>query len=377
MTPQYDRIAILLSGYKTGGDTRVVLNLIQGFAARGIEIDLILASAAKLSLDQLPKTVRVFDLRSPVTTRTASAARLVPGLVRYLLQEKPKVLIANLIFTNAIVVLAKFLAFSSTKLILVEHVALSKNLDRPDEPKSKLIPALIRFLYSRANAIVSVSQQMADQLRADYHLKDSLHAIHNPVVDDTLHQKATEAIDHPWLTTHSHSVPVFLGAGRFSVQKDFATLVQAFSILRQHTPARLIILGEGKLRSQLEAQIQTLGLQDDVSLPGFDPNPYRYMSRATAFVLSSRWEALPTVLIEAMACGCQLIGARCPYGVEEILANGEFGQLVPVQDPIALAEAMKSSINSPISPEALRFRANDFGIDRAVDRYLDLIAQLR
>ncbi|MBW4523808.1 MAG: glycosyltransferase [Phormidium tanganyikae FI6-MK23] len=375
MTQHYDRISILLSGYKTGGDTRVVLNLIQGFTARGIAIDLVLASANKLSLDQLPDTVRVIDLHTPQTTRLSSAARLLPGLIRYLRQEKPKVLISNLIFTNAIVILAKLFAFSSTKLVLVEHVALSKNHTRPDEPKSKLIPALMRLLYPRANAIVSVSRQMADQLRANYNLQDNLYAIHNAVVDNALHQKATEAIEHPWLTTDS--VPVFLGAGRFSAQKDFFTLVQAFSILRQHTPARLIILGEGKLRSQIEVQIQALGLQDDVDLPGFDPNPYRYMSRVTAFVLSSRWEALPTVLIEAMACGCQLIGTRCPYGVEEILANGEFGQLAPIEDPIALSQAMKTAIDSPVPPESLRFRANDFGIDRAVDQYLDLITQLR
>ncbi len=374
MNQHNDRIAILLGGYKIGGDTRVVLNLIRGFVARGIAIDLILMSARELPLEQLPDTVRVIDLDSPLTPRLSSAARSLPGLIRYLRQEKPSVLIANLIFTNAIAVLAKLLAFSSTKLVLVEHLALSKNSDRPDEPRSKLIPILMRLLYPKANAIVTLTRQMAEQLRADYNL-NNLHAIHNAVVDDTLHQKATEAIDHPWLMSDGN--PVFLGVGRFAAQKDFTTLIQAFSILRQQTPARLIILGEGALRSRYEAQIETLGLQDDVSLPGFDPNPYRYMSRATALVLSSRWEALPTVLIEAMACGCQLIGTRCPYGVEAILANGEFGQLVPVEDPIALAEAMKTAINSPIPLEALRFRANDFGIDRAVDRYLDLINQLR
>ncbi|HTL87963.1 MAG TPA: glycosyltransferase [Leptolyngbya sp.] len=368
-----DRIAILLSGYKTGGDTQVVLNLIDGLAARTIEIDLVLASAARLSLDRLPNSVRVFDLESPLTTRTTSAARLLPGLIRYLRREQPKVLVSNLIFANAIAVLAKLLAFSSVKLILVEHIALSKTQTRKDEPRSKLIPVLIRALYPKANAIVSVSHQMADQLRADYKLKANLHAIHNAVVDDSLQQKAAEPIDHPWL---SDSVPVFLGVGRFAVQKDFTTLIQAFAILRQQVSARLIILGEGTLRSQFEAQIVALGLQAEIVLPGFDPNPYRYMSRATAFVLSSRWEALPTVLIEAMACGCQIIATQCPYGAAEILADGEFGQLVPVEDAIALAQAMKTAIDSPISPELIRFRATDFSIDRAVDRYLNLINTL-
>lgn len=367
-----DRIAILLSGNKMGGDTRVVLNLIEGLVTRGIEIDLVLASSAELSLNQLPDLVRIIDLNSPLTARSFSTIQLLPALIKYLYQAKPKVLISNLSFTNAIVVLTKFFTFPAPKLILVEHLALSKNQNRPDEPQSKLIPALMRLFYPKADAIVPVCQEFADQLQHDYHF-NNLHAISNAIVSDALYQKAEAEIDHPWF---ADSVPVFLGVGRFTAQKDFATLIQAFSIVRQQIPARLIILGEGTLRSQLESQIKALGLQADVALPGFDPNPYRYMSRATAFVLSSRWEALPTVLIEAMACGCQLIATRCPYGVVEVLADGEFGQLVPVEDPIALAHAMKSAIDAPISPERIQFRAADFSVDRAVDRYLALIDQL-
>lgn len=368
-----DRIAILLSGKKMGGDTTVVLNLIEGLIGRGIEIDLVLASAAELSIDRVPNQVRVIDLDSPLTARSFSTIQLLPALIKYLYQAKPKILISNLSFTNAIVVLIKFLVFPAPKLILVEHLALSKNPNRVDEPQSRVIPTLMKLLYPRADAIVAVAQQLADQLQQDYNLIN-VHAIPNAVVSDALHQKAREAIDHPWLT--SNSIPVFLGVGRFTAQKDFTTLIRAFSILRQQIPARLIILGEGALRSQFEAQIKSLGLQEDIALPGFDSNPYRYMSRATAFVLSSRWEALPTVLIEAMACGCQLIGTRCPYGVEEVLAHGEFGQLVPVEDAIALAQALKAAIESPISPEAIQFRAADFSVDRAVDQYLDLINKL-
>ncbi len=357
-----------------GGDTRVVLNLIEGLAARGIKIDLVLASATEIPLDRVQNLVRVIDLKSPLTARSLSTIQLLPALIKYLYQVKPKVLISNLSFTNAIVVFIKFFVFPTPKLILVEHLALSQNQNRPDEPHSTLIPTLMQMLYPKADAIVAVSQPLAAQLQSDYNLKN-VHVILNAVVSETLLQKAAEAIDHPWLI--SETVPVFLGVGRFTTQKDFTTLIQAFSILRQQIPARLILLGEGALRSQLETQIEALGLQDEVALPGFEPNPYPYMKCAAAFVLSSRWEALPTVLIEAMACGCQSIGTRCPYGVEEILADGEFGQLVPVEDAITLAQAMKTAIDSPISPEAIRLRAADFSVDRAVDLYLALIAQLR
>jgi glycosyltransferase involved in cell wall biosynthesis len=214
---------------------------------------------------------------------------------------------------------------------------------------------------------------MADQLRTDLNLKN-LTVICNAVVDETLYEKAQEPIDHPWL--QPDQPPVFLGVGRFTTQKDFSTLIRAFSIVRRQMPARLIILGDGSLRSRLEALIQELNLDEDVALPGFELNPYRYMSRAAVLVLSSRWEALPTVLIEAMACGCQLVATNCPHGVGEILADGTYGRLVPPENPIALAEAMKQAIESPINPALLKSRAADFSIDQAASQYLSLIENL-
>jgi glycosyltransferase involved in cell wall biosynthesis len=368
-----NRIALLLSGIKIGGDSTAVINLIKGLASQEIAIDLVLASAERLLLEKLPPTVRVIDLKTPVTTRTASAIHLIPPLVQYLHQEKPIVLISNLILTNAIAVLTKLVAFVPVKLILVEHVALSKNQHRADEPQSYWIEFLMRSLYPFANATVCVSHRMANQLRMDFNLKN-LTAIYNAVVDDTLTENAQERLDHPWFQPDQS--PVFLSAGRFTTQKDFSTLIRAFSIIRRQMPARLIILGEGSLRGRLEALIQELNLKEDVALPGFELNPYRYMSRATVFVLSSRWEALPTVLIEAMACGCQLVATNCPYGVDEILAGGTYGRLVPLEDPAALAEAMKQAIESPINPALLKSRAADFSVDRATSQYLSLIKNL-
>lgn len=368
-----NRIAVLIAGSKSGGDTIVVLKLIEGLIAKGMTIDLVLASAKKIPLETIPSTVRVIDLQTPITTRTATAVQLIPPLARYLKREKPSVLISNLILTNAIAVLAKLLAFVPVKLILVEHVGLSNNRHRTDEPRSKWIEFLMRSLYPFAQTTIGVSHCLSDYLRSQLNLKN-VTAIYNAVVDNSLLQKAEAPIDHPWL--QPGQPPVFLSAGRFAAQKDFPTLIRAFEIVRKQMPARLIILGEGSLHSELEALIQDLNLKEDVALPGYDANPYRYMSRASAFVLSSRWEALPTVLIEAMACGCQLVGTNCPYGVEEILAGGSYGYLVPPEDPIALAEAMKQAIAAPISPAKLQSRAAEFSVDRATSQYLALMQTL-
>ncbi|NJS16372.1 MAG: glycosyltransferase [Nostocaceae cyanobacterium CSU_2_110] len=170
-----------------------------------------------------------------------------------------------------------------------------------------------------------------------------------------------------------NSPPVFLAVGRLTEQKDFSTLIKAFSLVRKEKLARLIILGEGEARGQLEATIKNLGISEDVLLPGFTDNPYAYMYNANAFVLSSRWEGLPTVLIEAMACGCPVVATDCPSGPQEILAAGKYGELVCCGDVLALSKAMLNVLDNPINSEILTQRTQDFSFDKAVSRYLELI----
>jgi glycosyltransferase involved in cell wall biosynthesis len=157
------------------------------------------------------------------------------------------------------------------------------------------------------------------------------------------------------------------------VQKDFPTLLKAFARVRAVRPARLLILGEGKERTELEVLARELGVASDVALPGFVPNPFPHMMRASVFVLSSAWEGLPGVLIEAMACGCPVVSTDCPSGPAEILDGGVYGPLVPVGDDAALAKAILSVLETPPDPERLRARAALFSTDHAADQYLELL----
>jgi glycosyltransferase involved in cell wall biosynthesis len=135
-------------------------------------------------------------------------------------------------------------------------------------------------------------------------------------------------------------------------------------------PARLIILGEGRERAKLEALASELGIAEDVSFPGFESNPYAYMSRASVFVLSSAWEGLPNALIEALACGCPVVNTNCPSGPQEILDHGAFGSLVPVRDDKALAEAILQTLEHPQDADRLRARAAEFDINTITKHYL-------
>jgi glycosyltransferase involved in cell wall biosynthesis len=168
-----------------------------------------------------------------------------------------------------------------------------------------------------------------------------------------------------------------MGVGRLNPQKDFGTLLRAFAALRREREARLIVLGEGEEREALARLAAELGVANDVDMPGFADNPYAHMSKAALFVLSSRFEGLPTVLVEAMACGTPVVATDCPSGPSEILEGGRLGGLVPVGDADALARAMAEALDRPVPTELLCARAADFAVERAVDRYLELLLEGR
>jgi len=194
--------------------------------------------------------------------------------------------------------------------------------------------------------------------------------IYNPVVTPSLKSLATAPVDHPWIGTNQP--PLVLAVGRLTAQKDYPTLLRAFAKVRSRRNCRLIILGEGELRDSLEALTSQLGIADSVQLPGFADNPFAWMSKASLFVLSSAWEGLPNVLIQAMACGTPVVSTDCPSGPAEILENGKWGRLVPVGDEVALAEAMDRALEDKVFPD-VAVRATYFSLDSALNEYYSAI----
>lgn len=196
-------------------------------------------------------------------------------------------------------------------------------------------------------------------------------AIHNGAYrprDDAL---ARQEPNHPWLRVGRPGV--VLAAGRLAPEKDFATLLRAFARVRAKRPLRLVILGEGRERPRLTPLAEALGVNADVAMPGTVANPFAFMRRASAFVLSSRHEGLGNVLIEALACGCPVASTDCAAGPAEILDHGRFGPLVPVGDDAALAAAIEGLLDRPPDRSRLRDRGRAFAVDAAADAYRDLL----
>jgi glycosyltransferase involved in cell wall biosynthesis len=258
-------------------------------------------------------------------------------------------------------------------LIISSQNVVSAALRARSGWERSLLRSLIRWSYPRADFVTGVAQAVIDDLASEFGVPIArLARVPNPIVTAEMLRRAREPLDHPWFAVDSR--PVILGVGRLARQKRFDVLVEAFAILLRRRPARLLILGEGDQRGALEAQTRRLGLDaEQVALPGYADNPYPYLAAADLFVLSSDFEGLPSVLIEALALGCPVISTDCPGGSSEILHGGEVAPLVPADDPSALAGAMERALAAPPDREPLRRRGSEFGVDATVEAYLALL----
>jgi glycosyltransferase involved in cell wall biosynthesis len=293
-------------------------------------------------------------------------------LVAYLRRERPQAIVTALNHANVIAVLARFLANVPTRLVVSERNTLTEEATRNQGVAARVVHLLMRWLYPHADGIVAVSDGAAEALSGFAKIpRQRITTVYNPYDLLTIQQRASLALDHPWFSPGAP--PVVLGIGRLTAQKDFPSLICAFARLRIQRPARLIILGEGELRSDLQALANSLGLgAEDFRLHGFIENPFAYLARCGVFVLSSRWEGLPNVLIQALACGAPIVSTDCPSGPAEILENGQWGRLVPVGDVEALAQAMLDSLTEAEHPDVTT-RAAYFSVERAADEYLRIM----
>ena len=222
------------------------------------------------------------------------------------------------------------------------------------------------------DVVVGVSKGVSRALEQCLGLKNgSVITIYNGIVDDGFYERANEPLEHEWFKTGSPSV--MLAVERLVKQKDFSNLLRAFALLRANRHVRLVILGEGELRSELESLVEELGIKDDVYMPGFEINPLKFYKRCSAFVLSSKFEGLGDVLIEALACGCPVVATDCPSGPSEVLEKGKYGILVPVGDSKGLAEAMGKVLDSPPDPAIGIQRGKQFSVENAVSNYLSIM----
>ncbi len=314
-----------------------------------------------------PTGAHVVDLHA------SGALAALPGLVSYLRATSPHALIAAQNHINLVAVVACMLAHTRTRLFLSEHNDMLEGAHNARGLINRLRPFASRVLYRRAEGIIAVSEGVAESVEAVARLpRRRIHTIYNPALPDDLDALVQMDPGVPWLS--SKDEPVILAVGRLAVQKDFPTLLKALALLRHEVPARLIILGEGPERPRLEKCALELGIAAHVLMPGFNENPFACMAHSDVFALSSKYEGFPSVLVEALACGANIVATNCRSGPAEILDHGSFGRLVPVGDAPSMAHALRAALEErSVSTDRAVRRAAEFSTSRAADAYLSLL----
>jgi glycosyltransferase involved in cell wall biosynthesis len=341
------------------------------FAEQGHSVDMVLMNAVGMEYsNELALKVEIVDLKTPRLWTS------LPGFSRYLRKRKPDAVIAAMPLANGIAAYAVRLTQEKPVLILTEHNAVSLAFGDLDIPKYRPLMWALRFAYRFADAWIGVSGGVTARLKAIPGVQaDRVRTIFNPAWSADMARAASQEVHEPWL--QDQGVPVIIACGRLEAQKDYPTLIRGFADLVKHRKARLLILGEGSLKPRLEELVFEQRLSDIVKFVGFVSNPFAYVAKARCFVLASVHEGLPTVLIEAMACGTAVVSTDCPSGPSEILDGGKFGPLVPVGDEKALAAAIGQVLDNPLPADVLISRAREFSVEASASQYLDLIFELR
>ena len=344
----------------------MVLNLATGMQRRGHAVDLVLVKARGEHAQQFPPGLRVVNLNTQHTLFS------LPALVRYLKRERPAAVLAAKDRAIRVAVLARWIARVRPQLVGRLGTTVSAALAGHGRLKQWLWYTGMRLFYPHVDCIIAVSQGVADDVQTITGIsRERLVVIRNPVITPDLYDRAAQPSGHSWLDMEK--VPVIVGAGRLTRQKDFPTLLRAFARVRATQPCRLVILGEGKDRAALELLARELGISADVAFPGFVRNLYSYTARAKLFVLSSAWEGSPNTLTEALALGIPVVSTDCPSGPRELLAGGRYGKLVPVGDAEALATAMLETLAHPLPADTLKAAVREYNVEESARRYLEVL----
>ena len=368
------KIAFFGAQYSTGGAGRVCSAVGKTLAREGYDVDFLVDgtySEDSYLEEGLPHTGRVVRLTE---TRCSGPghdprryAELLSALTAYLRKQDGGVLVSNLTKFNLMSVWASVLSGFGLGLVLVEHSLISPIITG----RSCILPWLVRTHHSFADEVVAVSADVEKELCENHGMgTETCTLIRNPLDVEQISAKSRREVVHKWFLD---DIPVVMGVGRLVQHKQFSVLLEAFKLLTHHSDVRLVLAGKGPLKADLHDLATALEIEDRVDFLGFVPNPYKYMRRASLLAVSSRYEGFGLILTEALACGTPVVSTDCLGGPSDILNDGEYGDLVDVDDPRGLAEAMARTLSDPPDSARLVERARHYDVDKVADRYAEVI----
>lgn len=362
-----------------GGAEMHLLRVLNHLDRKKFRLSLALARSGGAYESALAKDVKVHVLNTGrVNSSTLRMIRAIRPLHRLIQTQQPDILCSVMGHANTVAVLASRALPVRPKVVLSVQNPPSINSGRSWHMVSRLLLSLTPSLYPQADRVIALSQGVAeDLLTLVPKIRDRTEVIYNAGVDSRVLNGVSEPLPNQELPQNG---PLIVACGRLTEQKGFPHLIEALALVRQVTPAHLWIIGEGKQRRYLENNIQRLGLTNCVRLLGFQNNPYKYMTAADVFVLSSLYEGFGNVIVEAMACGAAVVATDCPYGPREIIENGINGLLVPPVNVEALSKAIIRVLTDPELKQKLsengKKRSQDFNAAAIAGAYGDLFLRV-
>jgi glycosyltransferase involved in cell wall biosynthesis len=368
------RILFLIRNLQGGGAERSFLNIIVSLDRQRYEPHLVMWQQTGAYLDELPTDVPLYILPAFRLTGVVRHIRHIRALAALIEMLQPEVVLSFLDGSNVLALETKLVKNPDCVFIISQRNNLSVSFQRRYQFKGLrrwLKIAYVRWLYPRADHIISLSHGVKTDLVANFGLPaDRITPVHNPIDIQKVIGESDEPVTYPWKRS---AYKIVISVGRLSEQKGYADLIDAFSRLENVQHLKLVILGEGELRGQLEALIASKGLQHAVWMPGFVENPWAYLHDADIFVLASHWEGFGNVIVEAMACDTPVIVTDCDYGPREIITHGMDGILVPVGDVERLADELDALLADKHKQRALsgagKVRASKFERSRITRQY--------
>jgi len=364
------RILFIRPNLGYGGADRVTLNILQDFDRARFQCDLVLMQKKGELLPFLPKDVQLFEAKA------FNIVLLFWSLIPIINKGKYDVLYSTSGGTNVPLVIASWFSSSKAKIVLSERSALFA----PGKSKWKQVIQFLlkKITYKKADFVTCVSQGLMIQMKQYMGVvEQKLKLVFNPIINDDLLKGKNEALKNE---AYVSGKPIILAVGRLIPLKDYPTLIEAFQKVRKSIDCILYILGKGPLEDSLKEKVVTLGLEKVVIFGGFDSNPFKYMKNASVFVLSSRHEGMPGVLIQAMACGVPVISTDCPTGPSELIKDGENGFLVPIGDVNQIAHRIEQLISEPNLAANLVENAHKsilkFNQKAAIESYFDFLIKV-
>lgn len=368
-------ITFYLPNLNLGGIAQNSIKLAKEFAQNGHEVIFLLHHFSGEYVNVFPSNIRIVDMND------SNIFNILCFIKNFILYNRIDVFISARDFNNSIVLLLKhfynidnvhFMATCHTNAIEENRLFKSKFT----KLKTYLYMCMASLTYKWADSIVCVSRGVADATSKYTGIPISkIRVIYNPIVEYDFYEKCKENIDEDFWN-NPHGEKVIVSVGRLTEQKNFELLIEAFKLVVEcNDKIKLYILGEGEKRMQLEQKIQELNLSSYVVLPGYVTNPYKYISNADLFVSSSSWEGFGNSIAEALATGAKIVSTNCPSGPAEILCDGKYGTLVPVNDKHILAKEILAQIFEDKDKNMADMRIKrglDFTVETIAKQYLNV-----